>query len=320
MRRWLQRTMIGGAFAVPLMLLTGAAMAGPNPAVPVADTGQLTAGDLTCRACHQDTHSAWAEGSHGHAADSEAYLAEWESRGKPNECLACHTTGYDPDSNTFLAEGVTCEACHGPAPADHPNEPMPSERSGALCGSCHTETLFEWQVSKHREVNLACVACHDPHATAMKGTLEETDESTLCATCHRERASNFAHSSHSQVGLSCADCHLGPTDTLAGEGHAVRDHSFNVRLTTCNACHAYQMHDPVEVHPDRPTPTPIVVGPTGQIPAGMDALLVSSEPSPVSPIGFAALSGLVGMATGMILAPWLERFYHRVRREDEPGG
>jgi predicted CXXCH cytochrome family protein len=313
MKRWFLRLAIGAAIAVPAMLLTGAAMAGPEASPPPA-------GDLTCRACHQDTYTSWADGSHGHAADSAAYLEDWNSRGQPRECLACHTTGYDPDADTSVAEGVTCEACHSPIPADHPNEPMPSDRSGALCGTCHTETLFEWQVSKHREVNLACVACHDPHATTTLGTEEGTESSELCASCHRERASNFAHSAHSQVGLTCADCHLGPTDTQAGEGHATRDHSFNVRLTTCNACHAYQMHDPVEVHPDRPTPTPApaAVEPSGPLPSGMDALLVSSEPSPVSPIGFAALSGLVGMASGMILAPWLERFYHRIRSDDDP--
>lgn len=309
MKRWTVRGLSGLAFAVPIMLLTAAVAAAQPSTLPPP------AGDLTCRACHKDTHNAWADGSHGRAAESETYLAEWEARGKPKECLACHTTGYDPIEDSFLVEGVACEACHAPVPADHPNEPMPSDNSGRLCGTCHNETLFEWQVSKHREVNLACLACHDPHATSLKGTLENEDSSALCASCHRERASNFAHSSHSDVGLTCADCHLGPTDAATGEGHAVRDHSFNVRLSTCNACHAYQMHDPVEVHPDRPTPTPAALN----MPTGVDAMLISAEPAPVSPIGFAALSGLVGMASGMILAPWLERFYNRIRRDDEEG-
>jgi hypothetical protein len=70
------------------------------------------------------------------------------------------------------------------------------------------------------------------------------------------------------------------------------------------------MHDPVEVHPDRATPTP----PDSM--ASVDTLVVSAEPRPVGPVGFAALSGLIGMATGMILAPWLERWYKRIREED----
>jgi predicted CXXCH cytochrome family protein len=313
MKRWILRLIVGAAFAVPVMLLTSwAATAQPSATPPPA-------GDLTCQACHGDTHAAWADGAHGKAATSEAFLADWKNRGQPSECLACHTTGYDPDTDTYLAEGVTCEACHSPIPANHPSDPMPSDRSGKLCGTCHTETLFEWQVSKHREVNLACVACHDPHSTTLKGTQGGQGDSGLCATCHRERASNFAHSAHSQVGLGCADCHLGPTESQTGEGHATRDHSFSVRLTTCNACHAYQMHDPSQVHPDRPTPTPAAAPEVSTGMNGGEGLLISAEPTPVSPIGFAALSGLVGMATGMVLAPWLERFYNRLRRDGDRG-
>ena len=47
---------------------------------------------------------------------------------------------------------------------------------------------------------------------------------------------------------------------------------------------------------------------------------VTPEPDPVSPIGFSALAGLLGLAGGMVLAPWLERWYQRTvkhNREDE---
>jgi hypothetical protein len=76
------------------------------------------------------------------------------------------------------------------------------------------------------------------------------------------------------------------------------------------------MHDPAQVHPDQATPTPAV--PAVLSPSSPGGMLISASPSPVSPFGFAALSGLVGMATGMILAPWLERFYNRIRRDDRP--
>jgi hypothetical protein len=37
-------------------------------------------------------------------------------------------------------------------------------------------------------------------------------------------------------------------------------------------------------------------------------------------MGFSALAGLIGLAGGMVLAPWLERWYHRTvkhnREED----
>ena len=38
---------------------------------------------------------------------------------------------------------------------------------------------------------------------------------------------------------------------------------------------------------------------------------VMPEPGPVSPVGFAGLAALIGLAVGMVLAPWLENFYKR---------
>jgi hypothetical protein len=41
---------------------------------------------------------------------------------------------------------------------------------------------------------------------------------------------------------------------------------------------------------------------------------VSADPKPVSPVGFAVFTGLIGLAFGIVLAPWLERGFHRIRR------
>jgi hypothetical protein len=43
---------------------------------------------------------------------------------------------------------------------------------------------------------------------------------------------------------------------------------------------------------------------------------VTPEPEPVSPVGFSALAGLLGLAGGMVLAPWLERWYRRTLKQD----
>jgi len=304
MKRLVFRFLVGCLFA-GLMALLSLALA---QAGPPAQADQPPQAD--CKICHAEFQAAWEKGAHSRTTSDPTFSKTWQEQGSPRQCLTCHTTGYDGTTDTYKAEGVTCEACHSPIPANHPKDPMPSDRSGKLCGNCHTETLFEWQASKHRQVDLACVGCHDPHATNLKGK----DPSSLCSSCHRDRASNFAHSPHSQMGLTCADCHLGPLDGQAGEGHAVRDHSFNVRLSTCNTCHAYQMHDPVEVHPDRVTPTPT---PPPDSLVSVEKLSVSTEPSPVSPFGFAVLSALIGLAGGMILAPWLERWYRHLNRRDE---
>jgi hypothetical protein len=36
------------------------------------------------------------------------------------------------------------------------------------------------------------------------------------------------------------------------------------------------------------------------------------EPKPVSPFGFAVLAGMIGLAVGMVLSPWLEKIYRRL--------
>jgi hypothetical protein len=43
---------------------------------------------------------------------------------------------------------------------------------------------------------------------------------------------------------------------------------------------------------------------------------VTTEPTPVSPVGFAVFAGLIGLAFGIVLAPWLERGVRRIVRGD----
>jgi predicted CXXCH cytochrome family protein len=298
MKRWLIRFWVGVACALPMMLL-GARLAEANPASAPPQDATIT----NCVVCHADFQTAWEHGAHGQAASNKNFLDSWKSQGSPAECMSCHATGYDANTGTWKTAGVTCEACHSPITVNHPQEPMPTDRTGKICGNCHTETYFEWQVSKHRQNNLTCSTCHDPHATQLKAD----NASDLCATCHQTMSTNFSHTQHSAKGLTCADCHLGKLTSPLGEGHGERDHSFNVRLDTCNQCHAYQMHDPAAIHEVTPTPAPL-----DSMTAVTD-VPVTTEPQPVSPVGFATLSGLIGLAFGMVLAPWLERLYKRMK-------
>ena len=92
------------------------------------------------------------------------------------------------------------------------------------------------------------------------------------------------------------------------------DHSFNANLNSCNACHADQMHSPAEaLGTDQPPLT--LSSPSQQLQqAGLNA-----KPSPVSPWGYAGLAALIGLAAGMVLAPWLERWYSRAVRHPRGG-
>lgn len=300
MKKIFSRLFYGVVFAIPLMLLSYAiAQAGE------AGQENIPPNELSCPACHESFYEAWEAGAHAQTALNPEFQAEWEKQGQPAECMSCHTSGFDVETGTWLSEAITCGACHDTAAANHPMEPMAADRSAQMCGRCHTETFFEWQASAHRENGLDCFGCHDPHGTELKAT----DAANQCSSCHRDRASNFAMSAHSKVGLTCADCHLAELEGGI-EGHARLDHSFGVKLSTCNECHAYQMHDPSEVHPENKPPQPV------DAMAAVEASLVAEEPTPVSPVGFALLSGLFGLAAGAIIAPWLEQAARKRQNKD----
>jgi hypothetical protein len=123
----------------------------------------------------------------------------------------------------------------------------------------------------------------------------------------------FPYSQHAQQGIRCVDCHLRHMgDSSSDDIHKIPDHSFTANISTCTACHAEQMHSPDEATfvPDQLTATPLVLTDSG---TGTQ----TDTPSPVSPAGFAGLAGLVGLAGGMVLSPWLERWYHRVNKDKE---
>jgi predicted CXXCH cytochrome family protein len=305
MRTVISRIVYGTLFAIPLMLLTYA-FAEASPLVDEDLQDEISQGQ-DCKSCHPAFYETWENGSHGQAWDDPAFQKAWQDQGEPVECLVCHVTGYDPTNNTWEADGITCERCHNPVPANHPEEPMPVARSSALCGECHTETNFQWQASVHRQYDLGCETCHDPHGSQL---LAE-DDAVLCASCHKARSSNFSHTSHSQEGLTCADCHMADLEKQGVMSHGEKDHSFFVSLDACNGCHVYQMHDPVSVHEVEATEEPL----DPMISAEVSSVLAT--PSPVNPLGFALLAGLVGLAAGVVLAPWLERFQNRLDMRDK---
>jgi hypothetical protein len=142
---------------------------------------------------------------------------------------------------------------------------------------------------------------------AGEAQLTADDISQLCINCHKEHSMTFSYTSHNQKGVTCVDCHVkhfgDPT------ANTIPDHSFNASLASCNTCHAEQMHSSAAA--TEGTSDPIVVE------AQAPTVAVTPEPEPVSPMGFSALAGMIGLAGGMVLAPWLERWFRRTIKQVE---
>jgi predicted CXXCH cytochrome family protein len=316
----LERIVIAIMFA---LLVAGITLIVANALTPAAQANPAShLADSPCVACHDEVQVSWANGPHGQALTDPIFEEAWAAQGKPGACLVCHTTGYDPATGESKAEGVTCEACHGDMNADHPKSPMPVNRSPDLCGRCHSDTRFgwqDWQGSTHYQRGMDCAVCHDPHSASLKkvmpkdGSPEIADASQLCINCHAEVSMDFPYSQHHQKGVSCVQCHVDHLEDQDREAHTVPDHSFQASVKTCNTCHSDQMHGPTD-EASLPSEGTSPAEPAAEAAHPMQYSAVTPEPSPVSPLGYAGLAGLVGLAAGMVLAPWLERFYHRVTR------
>jgi hypothetical protein len=295
LKSWFMRGFVGLCFALPMGFL---AVAVAQAGSPMQETSQDE-----CRDCHEIIQTHWTDSAHGHAADDEVFTEAWQAQGSPQECLSCHTTGFDPETGTWQAEGVSCTVCHYPTSENHPEQVMPTDISSRLCGKCHLDTYAEWEVSTHGQEELACVRCHNPHTTALK----KSDAQEVCQACHNQEAHFYNYTGHAEEGLLCADCHLRVSDGEMGEGHGQRLHTFVVDVETCTGCHGDNLHYPTG---DESASVETVEA-SALLPIGRTS--VSTQPNPVSPMGFAVVAALVGMGSGMILAPWLEKWYRRAK-------
>jgi predicted CXXCH cytochrome family protein len=193
-----------------------------------------------CADCHPNVNVAWLASPHAHAFDDQEFNQRWTAMGEPGECLACHTTGYQSSTNTFTAEGVQCEACHGEIMEGHPPAVVPVKADSNYCGSCHTTTLSEWRLTGHGTAGVGCMDCHDPHS--QKALFEDPDD--MCLNCHKEDMGPYLEDLHIQKGIGCVDCHalVIPPDPLPDDGIVPTGHAFTITPATCVACHTDALH------------------------------------------------------------------------------
>jgi hypothetical protein len=324
----------GWAVLLPTLLILALALVlteTSNAAPAAAPQSRTLVGALlfepqqpTCQSCHPAEYADWQGTTHAKAALDPAFRKELSVSHNQAECLKCHTTGFDAASGKFLAEGVTCEACHGAYKEGHPaKETMQLPMASQTCRTCHLGTFEEWEKSSHRDRGIECFDCHMAHTQGLRTGSEQK----LCAACHADRQTEVAHATHGVNGVQCASCHMAPATTpnarvaTASPSVAIpaRSHSFTVASDTCVKCHSDTIHASNKLPQLRTTVAQLD---TQQLQAKADqapilekqvndlqARLVGLRNVAVAGMGLAfSLGGVLGLLTGVVgMSLWRRR-------------
>lgn len=227
-------------FALFLMLGLGVFMV--MLALPVHAQEDDTTDDQTyvqgCAECHIDTVLDWQTGPHAMSFSSPAFQDAY-AQNQDDSCLICHTTGFEAYSGEFTHAAITCEACHGETPVNHPDEPMLVINGLETCATCHTPTFREWENSPHgaADQNMPCTTCHNPHPQQIRFE----SNNALCLNCHEtDTREDYAHITH--VEQECTNCHWHrgefdvETHSITGELTST-GHEGDVDTLACIDCH-----------------------------------------------------------------------------------
>jgi hypothetical protein len=188
-----------------------------------------------CATCHRDEYVKWQDSPHALASTNDSFLQEFALEGRPNFCMSCHASGYDPNTGSHTLEGVVCSSCHliqnG---AQHPPAPVDKAAASADCGRCHSgahaPTYDEWLVSNHKRAGIDCVDCHTPHDSG----LILGDVNSTCGDCHAEALVDPVHMG---ADMTCVDCHMSRTVSRNGTIVRTTGHTMNIDPSTCAGCH-----------------------------------------------------------------------------------
>jgi hypothetical protein len=192
-------------------------------------------------------------------------VENWRSRPYNQYCAGCHTTGYDPITQTWVEPGVGCEACHGPggdhvaAAGDRTKIVNPAELEfqdqTEVCAQCHSRGEdptgeFPFPVgyrpggpAKLLETFVLTTDPVDfwPDGTAKRHHMQYQDwrqgthfESVGCIFCHTAHSVGETDHQTRMVGNDrCLVCHEGNADL----GTHIPYMASSVDEAICTDCH-----------------------------------------------------------------------------------
>ncbi len=209
--------------------------AGPEPFV------QLTVTDPeACADCHRDEFNLWHTSPHAEASLNDIFVQEFSAQGRPSYCMRCHASGYNPETEEYVFEGVICSNCHVPAgDGEHPPAPIDIGDASEICGRCHSgahaPTYDEWLASPHNNIEVGCVDCHTPHNNGLVlGSVNET-----CGDCHPNTLVDEVHMGVDESGeqMDCVDCHMARQVDESGVHVIATGHTMFIDPSICAECH-----------------------------------------------------------------------------------
>ena len=125
------------AYAERLLNMVEAELGLANPAPHLTQSTLPVSNPQDCIECHAEEHQEWSTSIHATASLQEQFLLTYAENGQPGLCLECHASGYDPQAQTYVYDGVVCSNCHT-IEGEHPPAPASVAKDSSVCATCHS--------------------------------------------------------------------------------------------------------------------------------------------------------------------------------------
>ncbi|HIE50474.1 MAG TPA: hypothetical protein EYP85_01835 [Armatimonadetes bacterium] len=178
------------------------------------------------------------------------------------QCLGCHVTGYNPQTQEFVQPGVGCESCHGPgsehlkAPTKDPEgrivrpQKLEKARQAMICGRCHSKGqdpsgTYAFPVGYQPGGDLTrffvdakpIAPGRNQQYSEMLREAKHLAAGTVCETCHDPHGNTQQpHQLRQPINDLCLECHQGDRAPSAIPEHEAQ----RVAKETCAGCHLPQ--------------------------------------------------------------------------------
>jgi predicted CXXCH cytochrome family protein len=147
-------------------------------------------------------------------------------------CESCHGPGGDhvgapkkttivnPKNLTPAQQAMVCGQCHSAGKDTsgkfaYPTTFRPGDDLAKTfvdakpTAAGRNQQYSEYITSKHAQVGVTCVTCHDPHNTGTNAAQLKKPVTELCLGCHAGKIKSLAeHAPGAPAGAGCATCHM----------------------------------------------------------------------------------------------------------------